>query len=234
MNREEWTRIDSRGEIRAAEYPVPGGRCRSLMIRLSDHSFLIYSPGKSLAASASLILGRNCEVKLLAPNGYHSLGLDAWTAEFENSVVFASDQATPRLVKRSTFSIADDLSALTIDLPAHITLHILPACRFGEVWLSIDADSKVYWAVCDAFFNLSTLPENLLMKSLLKLGRYGPGLEISRPFQTRGIRDKTAYRNWAIQRFSNGRENILIPCHGDIDDAPEVSARVIDLLNLRF
>jgi hypothetical protein len=113
-------------------------------------------------------------------------------------------------------------------------VHVPPACSFGEVWLSIDADGRVYWAVCDAFFNLAALSRNVLLRSMMKLGRLGPGLEVSRAFRYVGIKDKEQYRQWAIQRFSNGRTNVLIPCHGEIYDRADLTERVVALLRKRF
>jgi hypothetical protein len=234
MYNEVWSKIDSDGDVLAAQYRFPGGTSRSLLIRLSDRSFLAYSPGKTLLESAMQILGRDSEVILLAPSSAHSLGLDKWKGEFSNSRVVASDAAAPRLLKRTSLEKVDDLALLQGMLPAHMAVHVVPACSWGEVWLSIDVDGKVHWAVCDAFFNLAALSNNLLLRSLMKLGRLGPGLEISRAFRYVGISDKHRYREWAIQTFSNGRENVLIPCHGDIYDRADSTERAVDLLRKRF
>lgn len=234
MLNEQWRSIDSTGVIRAAEYRFPGGSSRSLLIRLSDRCFLAYSPGAPLLDSAMQVLGSDSEVVLLAPSAAHSLGLEKWKAGFRNSQVVAADAAVPRLLKKTSLQRIESLDLLRARLPAHIGVHVPPACSFGEVWLSIDADGRVYWAVCDAFFNLAALSRNVLLRSMMKLGRLGPGLEVSRAFQYVGIKDKEQYREWAIQRFSNGRTNVLIPCHGEIYDCADLSERVVDLLRKRF
>lgn len=234
MLNEKWRSIDSTGGIRAAEYRFPGGSSRSLLVKLSDHSFVAYSPGESLLDSAVQILGPDPEVILLAPSSAHTLGLKRWKAGFSNSQVVAADAAAPRVLKKTSLERLESLDFLRARLPAHVVLHVPPACSFGEVWLSIDTAGKVYWAVCDAFFNLAALPGNVLLRSMMKLGRLGPGLEVSRAFRYLGIKDKDQYREWAVQRFSNGRTNVLIPSHGQIYDRADLTERIIDLLRKRF
>ena len=187
MLKEQWRSIDSTGVIRAAEYRFPGGSSRSLLIPLADRSFLAYSPGAPLLDSAMQALGSDSEVVLLAPSAAHSLGLEKWKAGFRNSRAVAADAVVPRLLKKTSLQGFESPDFLRTRLPANMGVHVPPACSFGEVWLSIDTDGRVYWAVCDAFFNLAALSQN-----------------------------------------------VLIPCHGEIYDRPDLTEGVVELLRKRF
>lgn len=230
----EWTNVDEAGDIREAKYRFSAGASRCSIVRLWPSSFLIYSPGRTLAESALELLGTGSNVILLAPNAGHTLGLAEWKAAFPRALVVASSTAIPQVRKRSGLNEIQELSTAERFLPEHVSLHVLPACRWGEVWIKVDIGDKTIWIVCDAFFNLPALPDNRLIKTLMSLFRYGPGLEITRTFRYVGIKQRRLYREWVEQRLGTGRRVVLVPCHGNIYDDREAASHVLELTARRF
>ncbi len=68
---------------------------------------------------------------------------------------------------------------------------------------------------------------NEMMKTL------GIGIRIHKIF-SRGVKDKSEFLQWASQRFPNDKRNVLLPCHGAVYDAPDLSERVTELINSNF
>jgi hypothetical protein len=71
------------------------------------------------------------------------------------------------------------------------------------------------WAVCDAIFNFSKLP-NGIMGFLMKFNRMGPGIEMSRVYQYLGTSNKKEYGKWLLKEIEERKPTLLIPLHGEI------------------
>jgi len=229
----QWQALDAAGTIHTATYTFTGGLTRTVLIQLGEGSFLAFSPGAALVESAPEALTPESELILLAPAAAHTMGLAPWKARFPKAVVVAAEAARPRVLKKSGVDAVEALAALEARLPAHIAVHVPPGCKLGEVWLSVAQGDRVMWVVCDAFVNPPELSEKFVLRTLQTLYRAGPGLEVTRLFP-KMFKDSARFREWASERFSNGRKNVLVPCHGAIDDAPDFTERILDLIQRRF
>ena len=59
------------------------------------------------------------------------------------------------------------------------------------------------------------------------------GLVAHRVFQM-GAKNKLKFREWALQRFSEDQNNVLIPCHGEIYDQEDFSRRVRRIIEEQY
>jgi hypothetical protein len=210
---QEWKAINE--ILWECPYKISSGICRSLLIKISERIFLVYSPGdKKTADLAKNIIPKDSELFLLEPNSYHTLGLAIWNSSFPNSKPVAAEAAIGRIEKKTGIR-SDNFDVLKGRLPDHISLIEIPHNKIGEVWLDIQMQNERIWTVCDAVFNFSKLPSGL-MGLLMKLNRMGPGIEISRVYQYLGTSNKKEYGKWLLKEISERKPTQLIPLHGEI------------------
>ena len=233
MSKPEWNRIDSGGVLYRAQYSTDFGSACCLLVKLTEHSYLVYSPGPGLIESAMNILNQDSELILLAPSAGHTLGLKPWKSQFKNARVVAAESARERINKKTSISELDTPASIANELPKHVSLHQAPGKNLSEIWLSVDLDGKVYWAVCDAFMNLPTIDGSFISRILKRLYSLKPGLRFHKIFRL-GIKNKPEFRDWALRLFSNRQISVLIPCHGDIYAEPDCSDRIIGILKENF
>jgi hypothetical protein len=220
--------IDGVFEIRRSHGPLP---LRAVAVQLHADSVCVYSPVPHMGGPALHQLGSWGKALLLAPNAFHTLGLPEHAAAFSDTKVIASKRAAGR-IKRKTDLDVEDLDVLRKQLPAGVSLLELPPVRSGEVWVSVHRNGRCAWIVCDGFLNIARSPSGVL-GVFIKLMRMGPGLSISSTFRWM-LKNRQQYRNWLLERIAEDRPTMLIPCHGQIIDDPELPARLERLTRERL
>lgn len=212
------------------------GQPYSLLVRLAQNSFLVYSPGPGLIDSAMEFLHEDDEVILLAPAAGHTLGLESWSRRFRNSFVVASAVTKEKLLKKTALATIQAPEDIGSRLPEHVSIHVLPDNRLGEIWISIasgESNGTIYWAVCDAFMNLDKISGSLFSRIFMKLYGLKTGLLVHRVFK-HGVKDPAEFRQWALERFPNKKKNIFIPCHGEVYSQDDLANRIASLVKDNF
>lgn len=214
-------------------YKFSAGVTRSLLLKLGEKKFLVYSPGDQVTADlAKDIIPAGSELFLLEPNTYHNLGLALWKTSFPASKAVAAASAIERLEKKTGIR-SESLDALNKSLPNYVSLLELPHNKIGEVWLDIQMPNERIWVVCDAFFNFSKLPRGF-MGFLMRLNRMGPGIEMSRAYQYMGTSNKRKYGEWLLNQLNEKKPTKLIPLHGDIYQASNLIEKLEALARNRL
>jgi len=220
--------IDDAWELTRTRGPVP---LRAVALRVKDGAVCVYSPVPRSGEAALQELATLGDPILIAPNGYHHLGLREYANAFAMASVVASGRAAPRVGKKSDLHI-QSLSVLQAKLPAHISLLQCPRTRNGEVWISIRGEQRRAWIVSDAFLNFRTLPSaplGLLLKSL----RMGPGLSIGATWKWL-LKDPAAYRDWLLAAIAEERPTVLVPSHGRAVVDDDLPSRLEQLVRERL
>jgi hypothetical protein len=229
--KQEWKKINE--ILWECSYKFSAGISRSLLVKISDDKFLVYSPGDQATADlAKEIIPDGSEIFLLEPNTYHNLGLPIWKASFPNSKPVAAAAAIASLQKKTGIK-SENLEALKSTLPSHISLLELPHNKIGEVWLDIQTPGERTWAVCDAIFNFAKLPGGF-MGFMMKLNRMGPGIEISRMYEYLGTSNKKVFGQWIINEMSAKKPTRLIPCHGEIYERQDLISHLEGIAKSRL
>jgi glyoxylase-like metal-dependent hydrolase (beta-lactamase superfamily II) len=148
-------------------------------------------------------------VAFVAPNHYHHLGLPKVRALFPEARVFASNVAIPRLKKQGHADIAAIEEAR---LPRGVRAIPCAGTKNGETWLF--AEEARTLIVGDAFFNVPG-PLRGVVGALLRATRTGPGFTVGRTFGWLGLRDRAAYRAFAIETLRRERPTTIAFCHGE-------------------
>lgn len=237
--RVNWQQVDSSGRLLRAQYKADFGDPYCLLVKTGANSWLVYSPGPSLLPAAQALIGSDAELILVAPSVGHSMGLAPWLDAFPQAKLTASQRAASHLGKKLQLNDFVPVAECQQGLPGWVQILELPDNFFGECWLQIDGNSSGsdantrYWAVCDSLMNLKRLSGKRLMDWLLKLYGLNTGLHFHARFR-RGLKDKQAFREWALAKLAGDQRHVLIPCHGEIDSGDNFAARVTDVLNAKF
>jgi hypothetical protein len=202
---------------------------RTTALRLRGEQLLIYSPRRDLGDVAHDELGCLGRVRfLLAPNHYHNLGLGEFLARYPGAQVVASAAAMPRLRQRTGLTVAG-LDALRSHLPDAVRLIEPPGMKNGEVLLTVRIRRGLAWVAADAFFNLASHPPGA-MGLFCRLVGISAGLRIGQTFLWVGPRDRAAYRASLLEELRQAPPTMLLPCHGDLMEDPDLGACLGDLL----
>ena len=110
-------------------------------------------------------------------------------------------------------------------MPEFVQIHVPPANKFHEVWLSVKQEQTIYWIVCDAFLNFETVEGGFIKKFLLGLYGIKPGLRMHKMFRL-SLKDKTAFKQWAEPLFAADARQVLLPCHREIYAAADCGGRL--------
>lgn len=217
-----WAPIDERAGLFALEKVVASGwSWRALAVRLEGGEVALVSPVRgTLQRSRESLEAIGRPTFALAPNHFHYMGVaEARTPEL---TCVASETARPRLAAKSGYAWGS-LDALRERLPRGVTLLEPPGLKSGEIWLRVETERGVAWAVCDAFFNVNNALSGM-MGMVLRATSTAPGLRIGKTFDWLVLRDKRAYRRWLEERIAEDAPRVLVPSHGDVvvdDDLPE-------------
>jgi hypothetical protein len=118
-------------------------------------------------------------------------------------------------------------------LPEHVAVLELPGTRVGEVWLSVRSPRGVAWLVGDAIFNMKAA-RRFRPRLIQRITKAAPGLSMSQLMKWGGLRDRTAYKVWVLDRIAEDLPNRLVPLHGDVLEADDLPERLRALLDRRL
>lgn len=216
MGTDAWERVDSAGTIVTAKYRFVGGQSRTTMVRAGGDA-VVFSPGLPLLEDADV--GDAARIWLVAPSVGHTIGITAWRERFPDARVVAAPPTAARL------SIANPVDPGSLALDG-VHAVVPPGNGTGELWLRVDADARTHWIVADAYMNLAALAPGFWLRLAQRLYGLRTGLSFGRAFRSRLV-DRRAYHSWLEQSLAPA--DVLIPCHGEIDDGPDLRERLLDL-----
>lgn len=220
-------------ELLRAQYKADFGEPYALLVKLAEDDYLAYSPGRGQLESVRKLVPDEARVILLAPSMGHSLGLREWSEGFSHSRVVCTSRARSHIAEKTSLPVINDTREINQNLPGHVQIVDVPDNAFGECWLKIETPERIYWAVCDSLMNLPELGSNPLVSWLLKLYGLGIGLHVHKRFR-RGLEDSAGFAEWALVQFRQDKPQVLIPCHGDVDDASDLGQQLQKLIEKNF
>lgn len=227
------TQADDR--ILTANYQTRLTRSRTVIVRLEgDEKFLIYSPGEPLLEQAQTIIARDADVILVAPSQGHTLGIASWLEAYPKARLVTTEK-TIETLKQQNLTEIDHIEPEDFqqELPQHIAMFRVPDCSMEEIWVTVTADNRTYWLVCDGVMNLSAYSENFLMSLFQRLYGLRRGLWIT-PIFIRNLADRGQFKIWFNDWLGQTRQPILIPCHGEIYRKQDLTERLLELMEKRL
>ncbi len=233
LKRNHWLAVSEHPELLVGQYIVPNFVSNSVAIRTSEQHFTLVSPGESLLESWPHQISK-CRVDIVLPNHFHYLGAAAWLARFPNCKVYATRKAIPRLSKQGIKDIlaVDDASPT---LPDGYQLVVPPGHRGGDLWIVKTGETdQGLWITCDSFLNYSRLSNQPVARTMQKLLGAAPGLKLSQVIKWFILDNRKAFKNWALDFLEREPPTMLIPSHGEIASAPDLSQQLKSLIASRL
>ena len=208
-----------------------GFELRSAAIELRGGGVAVFSPSSGLDPQD--LASHAGEVRyLLAPNHFHYLGIRRWRDACPGAQAVASSQARKRLVKKLDVPWAD-LEELRAHLPEGARLVIPDGTRSGEVWWEIQRGDERVLVVCDAFFNLETLPGGMV-GFVCKVTDTGPDLALGKTFKYLALGDRQAYKAFTLRYLEDHPPTVLVPMHGEVARGADLAKRLAELVRTRL
>jgi hypothetical protein len=197
---------------------------RSTVVRGPD-GLVVVTPTRGTTADVGDALDQLGPVRvLLAPNSFHHLGLPEYRERFPEAALVASADAAARVSKKTGLEF-QPLEAAATALPEGVTVLEPPGLKTGEVWLRAETSRGVAWVITDAFFNLERNPTGG-MGLACRLLAVTPGLRVSRTYTMLAVADKAAHRAWVYEQLEHDRPRLLIPAHGRVLEADDLTDRL--------
>lgn len=234
MNTSEhgWVTIDEDTGIWIRSYGFGAGTANTFVVRLGPGRLMAVSPGCKVPPAALDELAEHGEVvALVAPNGYHHLGLCEWLERFPTAKLYAPGPAAKRIAKQYrdrslSFGSIDDLAS---ELPEHV--HVFaPPMRHPDVFVRVDTEAGAAWFSNDVLSNSPELPKHWLIGFLFKITRSGPGFSVNRLVLKVLGGSKAAFRSWLVDEMKAHPPHVLVPGHGDVLRGEDLGSRTMAVL----
>lgn len=220
-----WTVLDEDAALLTRVYRFgPNAFARTMVARFKDGELVVMSPPCSPDDAALKALEPFGKVTaLVAPNGFHHLGLPEWAKAFPDAKLYAPDKALARVRKKQPdLSPLRPLAELGRESTSGVELLDLPFFSIGEAWLKAPSRDGQVWYVSDSCFNLASLPPALVVRLLFKWTKSAPGFRINRLGNLIFLKDRAGYKSWFAEQLRDEEPAIVVPAHGDVVKAPDL------------
>lgn len=98
--------------------------------------------------------------------------------------------------------------------------------------MRVEDAGRVHWIVCDAFSNIESLASSFWLRQAQRLYGLRTGLQVGVALK-RNRSNGAALLAWVERCFADGCD-VMVPCHGEIDDGPRLADRLIERLRIAF
>jgi len=245
MKKNEWQVLPKHPELFVGQYVVPNFMSNSVAVQVAADEWVVVSPGAQLLENwQAQFGGSNIRISLVMPNGYHFLGIEHWLRAFPYAHLYASEKAIVRLNQKGLSNITA-LEQSSPNLPEGYSWRFPPGHRGGDVWLykkpveqspsEKDCTEKdCIWVTCDSFLNYERMSNQPVARAMQKLLGAAPGLKMSQVVKWLIVDDRTAFKLWVLQELAQSPPTVLVPAHGEADQAEGLALRLTELVNNRL
>ena len=232
-----WTLLDSETRLLTRSYWFNrGAQARMAVVGLGTGELLAISPACGLSKEDFDALRQHGEVTaIIAPNGFHYMGLPEWRRAFPSARVYCPDNARKRIAKKCPDAgKLESLAALSRRLPSHVRVLDVPHQKIGEAWLEVDTKAGPTWYVSDSCFSMPELPKHWLFGRIFKWTKSAPGLRINGLGKMMFVTDKPGYKAWFLRELDRGAPTTLMTAHGDVVRGADLGERLRTLAQARL
>lgn len=220
-----WEVVDPDLPVLRAEYHFGSGAyATSMAVGLGDGLLLLSPPGGRQADALFDALAPYGPVThIVAPNGFHRLGLPGAVARSPGARLFAPARVASRI--RSVLPDGPDpLPIEALELPSYLSLEEPPGTARPDVVARVESGSGRIWYLNDLILNLDQLPPGWIQGRLFGLMGFRQGLAVNRMGWRFIIRVKQPCQDWLLARLAESPPDILIAGHGPVLRDPAILA----------
>lgn len=233
-----WTVLDGDLGVWTRSYRFGGGGwANTFLVRIGEGKLLIVSPPyKTPAAAMDEVAEWGEVVAVVAPNGFHHLGLSEWLDRFSGAKLYAPEPAAKRITKkyRDRALSFSSIESLASELPEHVRVLAPPHMKNPDVFACVQTERGAIWFSNDVLCNLRKLPKNWVLRTVIKLSRSGPGFTVNRlVVRFLGAR-RPEFPQWLRGQMTEYAPRILVPGHGDVLVGDDLGSRTLGVLDAAF
>jgi glyoxylase-like metal-dependent hydrolase (beta-lactamase superfamily II) len=214
--------LDAAGRVYAHTYSFSKtGRANMLVVALGEGRLLVVSPAARPSDALFAELERHGRVvALVAPNGFHHMGLSAFVRRFPEALTYAPEAAAVRIRKKSDFTgTIHPLSALAPHLPSHVALWVPPGLKAPDLFLTVTLAEGCLWHSTDLLINMPKLPGGF-PGLLFKLMKSAPGYRYFKLASLIYVKDRKALKAHWLEALDRQPATLIVPGHGDTVQDP--------------
>lgn len=224
--------VDGFDGVWTQTYSFGPGLANTFLADLGDGELLAMSPACHVTeAELDAVAEKGEVVALVAPNGFHHMGLRGWKDRFPGARLFASAVAAKRIHKKQKgLPTLEPTAALQEILPDHVQVFDLPHMKHTDTCARVDSEAGPAWFVNDALGNQAKLPKNPILGAAFKWTRSGPGYSVNRLALKFFGAEMGALGDWFASEVTAHPPRALVPGHGATlygDDLPERTQAVV-------
>ncbi len=221
-----WLPLDTDVGVWLWQYSFGPGPATGMLVRLVNGQLMIVSPPCGMSEAGFKQIEHDGTVSaIVAPCGFHHLGIAEWRARFPGARVFAHPLTTARIKKKSKLDTSDfePLDDLAPMLPGHVWVATPPGMKIPDTMVRIDTPTGAIWYANDLVFNLARPPGNIFVRALFRITKTAPGFRAGGLPAKLMVKDKRAFRDWWIAELEQHPPRVVVPGHGPpVLDAAQV------------
>lgn len=228
-----WSVVDEAAGVLSYEYSfAPGASANSFATRIADGKMMVVSPPARVSAGVyDDVEAFGGVAALVAPNGFHHLGLAEWKKRFPDARVFADPLATKRIAKKNRDApTPEPIAGLQSMLGRDVVYTPAPATKCGESWVSTKTAGGWVWYASDVLANLQTLPSNFVIRTLFKLTGTSTGYGVFHTAMKFIVADRKRVLRQMADEIAERAPKTMIPGHGPMLDDADIADRTRTIL----
>lgn len=215
-NGTSWSVLTQDPIIVRREYSFGPGMANATAVAIGDGRLLLISPPTAVEPEVLEELREYGEVvAILEPNGVHHMGLELCHEIYPYAVAYVTEVAGRRIAKKEknpgAFEPIENLRDLVGD---KLDVLEVPGNKVGDVIVRAKTEKGMAWWFGD-FIGNGPLPNNWLIKALIKWTKSGPGFMVNRIFFKLFVADRIKARDWFLDELKTTPVDLFIPAHGE-------------------
>jgi hypothetical protein len=152
---------------------------------------------------------------IVAPNGFHLMGLSAWKARYPDATVFAPAQSIARVEKKGGVSGVKPVGEAAKVLGPSLEVLDIPHYKTGEALIRFKHGDRTAWYLTDIIMNMPVLPPKFPFKQLFSWTKSGPGLRPNGLAAMLMMKDKNGVYAWMRDQLGKAPPTDLLLSHGE-------------------
>jgi hypothetical protein len=233
-----WNILDREAGVLSLEYSfAKQGHANTFVARMANGKLLVVSPAVRISDAALGDLAEFGEVgAVIAPNGFHHLGVAEWRAKFPKARFFAAPETVMRVrAKNPDAGDFEPLSLVPLMAGPRIGVGEVENTKCGETWVWVEVDGGCIWFVSDILANMPKLPRNPMAWLAFKLTGSAPGYRVFNLAMKFMVKDKPGMLRTLAAEMAAHPPTLVVPGHGaplaDEDIAAKTQALIAAALS---
>lgn len=218
------------------EYVNGSNPINTALVDMGNGDLMAISPGHTFTDAdldAAADLG---PIKaLVSPGAFHHLGLPMWKKRFPDAGIYGPASSVEHIAKQhADLEAVQTFDALRPLLSEEFELGEIEGCKHPDLFLCIERDGHKTWFSNEILTNAADYPSNILFKTVFWITGNAPGIQANTLTAWLIGANKPTVRAFYERKLTECPPTRLVPCHGDVTEAPDLGPKIGEVLARRF